>query len=321
MQGTAVISDNIGCQNGRSIAVTNEGIFFIDDNTRTLYHMTDSFDAVSSTKGFDRWFKEEIQKNVFGKEKSFYDFNKGDLYLVWPDHCLVYNSLMKEFVSFYSYENVPAMFNAGNKFYCLNWYYNTLDDNYTSLYNMFEGDYNKFFGVSKPVYINFMSNEDVGIDKIFSSIESRMDVWVNENIITDKHFDYVRAYNEYQDTGTVNISTTYWNKSYIPGNSKKKFRVWAIDMPRNENSMDRIRNTWANIELGFTPPLNTNPATVITLAGTNNPNIAKYYNGIGDSNIGSSNVTSMPMQVLGTSSFDYSKMKILIHDINVKYLI
>jgi len=58
---------------------------------------------------------------------------------------------------------------------------------------------------------------------------------------------HTTAYNEYQDTGKVPLTF----KNAKPSNLKKKFRLWALDIPRDKhNRLDRIRNNWTYIKLG-----------------------------------------------------------------------
>ena len=74
----------------------------------------------------------------------------------------------------------------------------------------------------------------------------------------------MRAWNEYQDTREVNLSSKSdgkgikTSKFYAGGNPQKKFRIWRIQIPRakrlvnNEwkGTNDRIRNPWCTITLG-----------------------------------------------------------------------
>lgn len=322
MQGIEILSNKIGCSNKRSIIVIDDAIYFLDDNTHQFYEMKTGFSSISDLKGFNNWFKE---KDNFSTERSFYDYINKDLYLVWNDQCLIYNTNIAEFTSFMSYEDVPSMFNIGNNFYCLNWYYNThtgLDDNCTNLYRMFSGDYNRFFGILQPVYISFISAQEGTLDKIFTNVESRIDVWAHNELVHNRHFDYIRVYNEYQDTGEVPIKTNSISDIYRTS-ARKKFRIWRTNIPRNRNSLDRIRNTWANIKLGFAPKIA--PANKIAnLDNTENPNMALYYEQLAGSNINEANLEhsylSGNIDVTEDMS-DYTTMKFLIHDVNVKYFI
>jgi hypothetical protein len=124
---------------------------------------------------------------------------------------------------------------------------------------MFAGQYNNFFGTEqqpnyKPFYLHFISNADSGLDKIFSTIETRVDFKRNDVVVHDEFFNKLRVWNEYQDTGTKNISRgiTAFRKD-----AKKKFRIWRVNIPRcGKHNLERIRNTWTNIKLGKDNPGN-----------------------------------------------------------------
>ena len=144
----------------------------------------------------------------------------------------------------------------------------------SKLYEFGTGEYNIFFGTFRPWLIDFISNgvsnqaNNSTLDKVFDNLEYRMDryskdattgIWKNEH---QKTLDYIRVFNEYQDTGYVDLSLTIDRASSI-SNLKKKFRVWRVNIPRNKvikdnggtykttGKRDRIRNTWCNIELGI----------------------------------------------------------------------
>jgi hypothetical protein len=198
----------------------------------------------------DNWLK---QKDLFETEHTFYDKVHQDLYFVWDNACLVFNNIIGQFTSFMNYEGTPAMFNVSDKFYALR------DNDLLDTYQMFGGKYNDFFGTAsspkyKPFYIHFISNADSGLDKIFSTIETRVDFKRNDQIIHDEFFDSLRVWNEYQDTGTKNITRGI---SAAKRDAKKKFRVWRVDIPRcGTHNLNRIRNTWTNIKLSKNNPSN-----------------------------------------------------------------
>ena len=55
-------------------------------------------------------------------------------------------------------------------------------------------------------------------------------------------------WNEYQDTGFVPLDF----KNCKPSITKKKFRVWRVNIPRDKTrKLDRIRNTWSYVSLGM----------------------------------------------------------------------
>lgn len=251
LEGKIYISDSIGCSNKQTIAVTPSGIYFVDPNSKEFYHIAGKeLSSISASHGFSDWFKHSEITN------TFYDKNRNDVYVLGNNSgnkCIVYSELLGQFTSFMNYEGTPAMFNIHNNFYAFR-NNSTLD-----MYHMFAGKYNNFFGTEqqpnyRPFYLHFISNADSGLDKIFSTIETRVDFKRNGAVIHDEFFNKLRVWNEYQDTGTKDISRgiTAFRKD-----AKKKFRIWRVNIPRcGKHNLERIRNTWTNIKLGKDNPGN-----------------------------------------------------------------
>ena len=244
VDGERYISNNLGCKNKWSICVTESGIYFIDSISNSLYNLGNSMTDISSTHGFSHWFDGQLSQvdntssNQFYLEKTFYDENMNDLYITTKDTALCFSELLGQFTSFMSYKNPDAMFNIGSDFY-------TIKDN--KLWKMFAGGYNNFFDNYEPFDITFISNNDSAEDKIFTNIELRADFYADDTLLHNNSFNYIRAWNEYQDTGKVKLDYTKCK----PSNLKKKFRIWRIDIPRDKtHKLDRIRNTWTKIQLG-----------------------------------------------------------------------
>lgn len=243
VDGERYISNNLGCKNKWSISVTESGIYFIDSISNALYNLGNSMTDISDTHGFGHWFDEQFsQMNDTSSntlyEKTFYDKNRNDLYVTTKDTALCFSELLGQFTSFMSYGNSDAIFNIGSDFYAIK-------DN--KLWKMFAGDYNTFFGNYQPFDITFISNNDSSEDKTFTNIELRADFYANNTLLHNNSFNYIRAWNEYQDTGKVKLNYAVCK----PSNLKKKFRIWRIDIPRDKtNKLDRIRNTWTKIQLG-----------------------------------------------------------------------
>ena len=129
------------------------------------------------------------------------------------------------------------MFNVGSKF---------LSFKNGKLWEQGEGEYNKFFGEFKPYYITYRVNPEEPIDKIFNNIEFRSDTW-DGDILTDKTFDTLDVWNEYQ-RGTLTLNSIQCKPSPL----KKKFRIWRALIPRdNSNHRDRIRNPWIYLRLSM----------------------------------------------------------------------
>ena len=292
VQGRRFINDKIGCLNKYSICNTPTTMYFIDSIEKHLYMLGEQLanSDITDSKNMTLWFKRLT--NTKWKANNFttkvqYDQNMQDLYITTSGESLYFSEkLGGEFVSKLSYPAIPAMFNIKqNNFYILKQNNNTL-----SLYEMFKGQYNNFFGTFQPYDITFASNGLEGyfdsnrggyterntntrnLDKIFSNVELRADRWTDEidgTLAGNSDwlpFDYIKAYNEYQNSDNVPLS---W-LNCKPTNAKKKFRVWRLNIPRDKvHKLDRIRNTWCKIKLGTDTSIRSNNSGVIQLHDLN----------------------------------------------------
>jgi hypothetical protein len=144
-----------------------------------------------------------------------------------------------------SYNDTPAMFNIGSNFYAFR-----DEDSVVSMHSLFTGNYNYFFNTYRKYWLQFISNQDSALDKIFSTVELRADFWDTASDpperIDDKLFSKIEVENEYQKATADLEPSLGVNRT----NAKKKFRVWRIQIPRVDGTeFDRIRNTWAKVKL------------------------------------------------------------------------
>ena len=243
VSGKRYVSNSIGCSNKWSIVESPSGLYFIDNETNSLYLFNGQIQSLSDKLGFRQWVSDNnshenwdpVNYNNF---RSFYDKNNNDVYFIDKDECLCYSELLNQFTSFMSYESVPAMFNISSEFYSFN---------KNKLWQNFEGDYNMFYGEFKPYSITVVANSDEPYDKIFNNVEFRADSWNGNTLINNQTFDTLDVWNEYQH-GTSTLTNVIGKPSPL----KKKFRVWRANVPRdNSNKRDRIRNTWAYVKLSM----------------------------------------------------------------------
>ena len=246
VSGKRYISNTIGCANKWSIAESPSGLYFIDNETNSLYLFNGEIVSLSDKLGFRQWISaHNVHVNWepvgYNNYRSFYDKNNNDVYFTYKDHCLCYSELINQFTSFMSYEGVPAMFNVSSEFYAFK---------NGKMWEQFAGDYNMFFGEYKPFSITFVANAEEPNDKVFNTVEFRADSWDGDNLMSDKTFDTLDVWNEYQH-GTTSLTNILGHPSPL----KKKFRIWRANIPRAiVNNRDRIRNTWAYIKLGMNTP-------------------------------------------------------------------
>jgi hypothetical protein len=244
VDGYRYISDSVGCQNKNSIIATSSGVYFLDSESNGIYLLADGLTNLSTNKGFDIWTKEVSKDPSF---KSFYDKNEKDIYFTTKDYCLGYSEKLGQFTSFYDYTDVETMFNVGTGFYSIK--ANSGGDQ--SIYQHSIGNYNEFYGETKPYYLTIISNDDPQVDKVFTNLDYRADFFdSNNNYLENESFDTLEVWNEYQS----GKETLKYSK-FRPSNLKKKFRMWGANIPRDKkNKLDRMRNPWLYIKLSKENP-------------------------------------------------------------------
>lgn len=259
VEGTRPISNVIGCQDKFSIAKSPSGLYFIDNSADILYLYNGQLQDISTQFGGKFWLRkyhanEKWNINSKSSVRLSYDPKNKDLYLspigdTDNENTLCYSEQMGQFTSLMSYSKA-IMFPIDNSFYSL-----TSSDGTTELWENFKGNYNQFFDEIKLPRFTYICNEDVSYTKIFDTIEYRADVYNKEGLlIHNKSFDWIKAANEYQDTGEKTLSQARRTINDI--SLRKKFRVWRGQIPRQ--GRERIRNPWTSISLGFKKSLNEN---------------------------------------------------------------
>lgn len=249
VDGYRYISDGIGCTNKWTISNTPSGLYFADTKTNHLHHIgSQGIQDVTTIHNMTSWFNNVNSNRI---TKTLHDDVNHDLYALTSNESICYSEVLGNFTSFMSYQGISLIESYENSVY-------TMKDG--KLYSMFTGEYNKFFGENyEPWDFTFISNgidnNLMDFDKVYSTIDYRMDMMSDTDYQHDNSLDFIRVYNEYQDTEDVNLnrnntSLSFWNKE---ANLQKKFRIWRIQIPRDKkggNGLDRIRNTWCKIKLG-----------------------------------------------------------------------
>lgn len=262
MEGARVISNDVGCQDKEAITTSPMGIYFIDNNSDTLYLFNGQLNALSDTKGF-KWYLRSIhsdnswcfEKNV-GVRLNYDPLNK-DLYICPPtSDALCYSELLGQCTSLMSYGDT-VLFPLKDDYMSLALKDDGNSNLILSLWENFKGDYNSFYGNTIMPYFTYICNNNPTITKVFDTIEYESDVYDKNNKLQSfKSFDWIEAYNEYQQTrkeALVQKRKRIFNiddNKLICGNTlRKKFRVWRALIPRE--GRQRMRNPWTAITLGF----------------------------------------------------------------------
>lgn len=273
MQGTQIISNKIGCQDRLHTKETPQGIYFIDNNTSSFWLFNGSLSNIGETTGCSWWFREHNDNVKFpeiGSKILSYDNINNELYInliedkTINENSLCYSEKLGNFTSRMSYSNV-IMDTLENDFISISTRNIEKYIEYQSpisIYSNNKGYPNYFFGYNKLPKFTFISNDNPTITKIFDTIEYKAFIDRGDVDTSKSTFDWIRAYNDYQDTGVKKLTSSIKNTFFDDASVQKKFRTWKAQLPR-VNKMQRLRDSWIAIELGFSeiPTDNTRPDT------------------------------------------------------------
>lgn len=152
--------------------------------------------------------------------------------LVWSEKKQCFNDI---------YDHKPFLYFGDNK--------NTFSSSPLSTDRCFihnHGRYGEFYDVTYPFEISLIVNgtEDKPMNKILSHTEYNAISKKGTSILQDKTFDTMRVYNDYQDSGTLDLDA-------LPDNSEheRRFRKWRFNMPLDKTSKDYMRGPWSVLTL------------------------------------------------------------------------
>lgn len=240
VEGFRYISDIIGCRNKWTICNTRAGLTFIDDNSDILYMFGgEGLQPLSEMTGFRTYVINRKTKERYTPINkgsiTFFDDYRGDIYYI-NDKALNYSITLRNFESFFDYQEAKAMFNIKNNLY-------SIANN--KLWKHGGNTYNRLHGKLVPFSIEYKVNPEGMDDKIFTNVEYRADSFNINGILKDVvDFDTLEATTEYQ-YGINKLKYKHINNT----NTKKRYRVWRSDIPRQKGTMNRIRNPWTNLKL------------------------------------------------------------------------
>ncbi len=269
--GIVKVYDGTGCVNKWSIASDANGVFFVDNVNESMMWLGGSQDTplvnLTNSKAFTQFMKANNSFDVwnpkdFSNFVTFIDSAHKDVYFVNKDKCLCFSLALQEFTSFYSYERTFGMFNINNDFYSLYAPYSSGSYGQLSLYRNFTGTYNKIYNKFKPTQFIFIDHgESFLTDKTFTNINYIQDAYDINNVVSDDIEDYDGVNYSYEPEITFD-SLKVWTPfqdTTIKGLKEselveRKFRTWGIQIPRDVNTVDRIRNNWAKFKFIFSQP-------------------------------------------------------------------
>lgn len=276
LEGSRSLTDGVGVSNKGSIRPTPTGIYFIDNTTQNLYHMGQNFTDISSKTNMTIYFNSipigQWTPNEY-TSKIFYEAAYQDVYITTKETALCLNTQLGTFTSYIDYGEVQDIFNIEGRAYCIRNKSTKEQESVCAIYQMWQGVPNYFFEEYKPFDLTYISNgknaksDSSVLSKTFTNVTFRGDRWDGDALRMNGEkieralpvFDYIRAYNEYQDTYKQSLKFT----GRRPSNLKEKFRTWHAEIPRHSKkettvtgtkyikTRDRIQNPWCKIELGI----------------------------------------------------------------------
>lgn len=276
VEGTRIYSDTIGCQDKFGLVPTPIGVYFIDNNSASIYKFDGSLHNLSAELGTLQWMRENrcdyswtpLHPSTKGHNgiRLYYDPKYQDVYFTpGPDrgralggggygndirYSLCYSEQLGQFTSLMSYGGT-IMFASDSNLYTITYVLNRESGAYDSaIWQNFVGEPNILFDKAVGFDFSFISNDNPTITKVFDTIDMRVDRYTNSELDGNKYttriqsgqpFNFIRVSNEYQDTDNIDFNSS---------NLRKKFRIWRANIPRNKGTRERIRNPWTKITLG-----------------------------------------------------------------------
>lgn len=250
------ITTQAGSINKWGILPTKKGIYYYDALNKNIGRVPDyTTVSLSDAKGLHTFFNNNYNYDNIKEDNPLlkkgpilgYDNYNNDVYITLhqdtedtkskdrKSFTRVYNELVDEFIDRKTYLPSGYIY-KGEKL--------LLTDSFNeNIYEQFAGEYNKYFGVKTPSTITLMINPEADYECVFNNIQYKSEVYISDLDHPDKTLTHIQAYNEYQDTGKIQL---------VIGrdkNLRRKFREWKADIPRQ--GRERIRNTWIYLKLSY----------------------------------------------------------------------
>ena len=231
-----LLKTNCGVLSQDSVTEASKNLYILDSIRRRAFIIDerDNIIDVSTAKGVNSTIS---KLGTF--KKVLFDPNINDVYFNFESASLGFNEDIGEFTSLYDYDKSNFIFSLGRNSYSI---FNN------KIYRQRTGKYNNFFDEYKPYYIELLSSDQPLKSKTFTNVEFTM-----ASPTFEEAFNKVEAKTSYQE-GESDLTF----EKNRPSSLKRKFRLWRVNLPRHESSLDRMRDTWCKIKLIKVPIIGGN---------------------------------------------------------------
>lgn len=279
VDGYEFINEVIGCQNKFSNIETENGIYFIDNNTPGIYKLgyneygNINIDNISKQKLMQRWFENNNDRNAL----TFYDRNINEVVFNINNNSLVFSMESGYFSQFINYEIIKDIISIKNYSIAPFETHGSIQ-----LHTLRSGIYSNFFGEYKDYSVEFIATPEVGQDTngiirdcIYDNVWYRSDVFnrgndqfdnnnINTNYLSEETFDEINVIDTYQNSDSILDFNLTPNQRITT--LRKKFMMWYAKIPRHKYRMqnknyDRMRDKF--LKISFVKHQNSNSKMIL----------------------------------------------------------
>ena len=256
VEGIKDISTQIGCTDKRHITQSATTLYFVDSNTDRFYGFNQQLKDLGTTLFNNKWFIEHHPNSKWDIDNSnyslCYDRIMNDVYATSNNESLCYSENLGQFTSKMFYNHILDNY-LDNFITILPSIDNECD--VTAIWLNRGGNYNTNYDKTisdKQVYLSYICNDNPQLSKVFDTIEFNTDIYdrhLDDYVINPlKTFEFIEAKDSYQETQERLLDT---NRGAMTPSLRKKFNIWRCIIPRQYGTRNRLRDTWAEIKLGF----------------------------------------------------------------------
>lgn len=237
------ITTTSGGTNKQCIFKSPSSIYYIDVVNRSINRISsEGIQGISDLHGLHSLMYNNTSAQYKGSNSivGCFDQITNDAYFTLPSFTIAFNEQTNSFVSRYDF--IPDRYIP--TFYGLYSVQTSQDYNTKAIWMHNIGEYADYYGIKYDSFVHLLVAPEQEKDCVMNNIEFKSEVYDNDVDLPIITMDKIRAWNNYQDSGTINLT--------VGSNIKRRYRDWNCFIPRVYGQpLQRIRNTWNFIQLDF----------------------------------------------------------------------